>query len=378
MAISQAELREPVEAPQPPQPDEPSPRQAFWRRLRAHRLAMAAAVVLAALFVVVLVPDFFAYSRPTDADAKRANIPPQSIHFFENGSFSPHVNGLIGTRDPETLELVYRTDPDRRYDVRLFAKGYRYELLGLIPTRIHLIGIAGASTEDHLFLLGSDGLGRDQWSRLMLGTRLSLTIGLVGVLVSLVFGTIVGGISGYYGGRVDLVIQRFIELLWSIPTIPLWLGLAAVVPRDWSVVRVYFILTLIIALLGWAELARVVRGRFLAMRDTDMVTAARAIGCSERRIILRHMMPEVTSHLIAAATLAVPTMIIAETSLSFLGLGLRPPAISWGVMLKDAQNVQVIVTSPWLLIPGAFVAVAILAFNLLGDGLRDAADPYKS
>jgi peptide/nickel transport system permease protein len=234
----------------------------------------------------------------------------------------------------------------------------------------------GLKAENAIFLLGTDVQGRDLWSRLLYATRNSMTIGLVGVTLSLFLGVLLGGFSGFYGGMADTIIQRVIEILRSIPTIPLWMGLAAALPREWSVLQVYFAITIIISLLGWTELARVVRGRFLALREEDFVVSARLVGCSQRRIICVHMVPSFMSHIIAATTLALPAMIISETSLSFLGLGLRPPAISWGVLLQQAQNVQTVALSPWLMLPSLPVIVAVLAFNFLGDGLRDAADPY--
>ena len=279
-------------------------------------------------------------------------------------------------RDPVTFKRVYEVDPSAKFRVRFFAKGFRYKWLGLISSDIHLIGVEGAEAGETLFIMGTDMQGRDLWSRLMYGTRTSLFIGLASVALSLILGVMLGGISGYYGGVIDTVIQRVIEILRSIPTIPLWMGLAAALPGSWSVNQVYLAITLIISLLGWTELARVVRGRFLSLREEDFVMAARLAGCSRMRIIFRHMVPSFLSHIIAATTLALPAMIISETSLSFLGLGLRPPAISWGVLLQDAQNVQALAISPWLLLPAIPVIIAVLAFNFAGDGLRDAADPY--
>jgi peptide/nickel transport system permease protein len=260
--------------------------------------------------------------------------------------------------------------------VRFFATGFDYSLFGLIPANRHLLGVEDGRAEETLFLLGTDEQGRDLWSRLMYGTRTSLSIGLFGVSLSLVLGVLLGGISGLYGGVIDTVIQRVIEILRSIPTIPLWMGLAAALPNNWSSTQVYFAITLIISLVGWTELARVVRGRFLSLRKEDFVTAAELAGCGRLRIIFRHMVPSFISHIIAATTLAIPAIIISETSLSFLGLGLRPPAISWGVLLQQAQNIQALAISPWLLIPSIPVTIVILAFNFMGDGLRDAADPY--
>jgi peptide/nickel transport system permease protein len=251
-------------------------------------------------------------------------------------------------------------------------------LFGLIPTDIHLIGTEGAPAGKSLFILGTDEQGRDMFSRLIFATRTSMFIGLAGVMISVFLGALLGGISGYYGGWVDTVIQRVIEVIRSIPTIPLWMGLAAAMPRDWSITRIYFSITIIISLIGWTDLARIVRGRFLQVRDEDFILAAELVGARPRRLIFKHMLPLFTSHIIAATTLAFPVMIIAETSLSFLGLGLRDPAVSWGVMLQQAQNIQSVALSPWMLIPVIPVVVAILAFNFVGDGLRDAADPYDS
>jgi peptide/nickel transport system permease protein len=350
--------------------------QLTWWRFRKHKLAVASGVVVVLFYVMALLGDFLAVTEPHATDASRSYIPPQAIHFFDDGAFRPHVYALKGKRDMRTFKLVYAPDPtDKRY-LRLFAPGYRYEFLGLFETDIHLLGLDRGKPEDALFLLGSDQLGRDVWSRLMLATRTSLTIGLVGVALSLFLGVLLGGISGLYGGVVDTVIQRVIEILRSIPTIPLWMGLAAALPTTWSVTQVYIAITVIISLIGWTELARVVRGRFLALREEDFVTAAELAGASRLRIIFRHMVPSFLSHIIAAISLALPAMIISETTLSFLGLGLRPPAISWGVLLQDAQNIQALGIAPWLLSVAVPVVVVILAFNFLGDGLRDAADPY--
>ena len=350
--------------------------QLTWWRFRRHKLAVASGIVVVLFYVMALLGDFLAVTEPHATDASRSYIPPQAIHFFDDGAFRPHVYALKGKRDMRTFKLVYAPDSsDKRY-LRLFAPGYRYEFLGLFETDIHLLGLDRGKPEEALFLLGTDQLGRDVWSRLMLATRTSLTIGLVGVALSLFLGVLLGGISGLYGGVVDTVIQRVIEILRSIPTIPLWMGLAAALPTTWSVTQVYIAITVIISLIGWTELARVVRGRFLALREEDFVTAAELAGASRLRIIFRHMVPSFLSHIIAAISLALPAMIISETTLSFLGLGLRPPAISWGVLLQDAQNIQALGIAPWLLAVAVPVVVVILAFNFLGDGLRDAADPY--
>jgi peptide/nickel transport system permease protein len=350
--------------------------QLMWWRFRKHRLAMTSALVIILFYLTVLGADFLAYADPVASEAQRSLIAPQPIHLFDNGAFSPHVYALVGKRDLTTFKRVYTPDPNQKLPVRLFTPGFEYKFLGFIPTNIHLLGVEGANAEESLFILGTDMLGRDLWSRLVYATRTSLTIGLVGVALSLILGIMLGGISGFYGGVVDTFIQRLIEIVRSIPTIPLWMGLAAAVPNSWSVTQVYFAITIIISLIGWTELARVVRGRFLSLREEDFVMAAELAGASQTRIILRHMVPSFLSHIIAATSLALPTMIISETALSFLGLGLRPPAISWGVLLQDAQNLQALAISPWLLMTAVPVIVIILAFNFLGDGLRDAADPY--
>jgi len=352
--------------------------QLTWWRFRKHKLAVASGAVVILFYLMALIADFLAVTNPHATEATRSYVPPQSIHWFdENGAFrGPHVYALKGQRDLRTFKLAYWPDPsDRRYLV-FFAEGYTWHLFGLIETNRHLIGLDRGKPEDALYLLGTDQLGRDVWSRLMLATRTSLTIGLIGVALSLFLGVLLGGMSGLYGGMVDTVIQRMIEILRSIPTIPLWMGLAAALPNDWSVTEVYIAITIIISLIGWTELARVVRGRFLALREEDFITAAELAGASRLRIIFRHMVPSFLSHIIAAVSLALPAMIISETTLSFLGLGLRPPAISWGVLLQDAQNIQTLGIAPWLLVVAVPVIVVILAFNFLGDGLRDAADPY--
>jgi peptide/nickel transport system permease protein len=350
--------------------------QLTWWRFRRHRLAVWSGVVVALFYLVAVFADFLATIDPHDTDAKRSFISPQAIHWFDEGRFAPYVFGLKGVRDPRTFKLVYTPDLSQKRYLGLFVRGYGYNLLGLFPTERHLLGVINGRAQDGLFLLGTDLLGRDVWSRLLLASRTSLTIGLAGVALSLLLGVFLGGISGLHGGWIDVVIQRVIEILRSIPTIPLWMGLAAALPSTWSVTQVYLAITVIISLIGWTELARVVRGRFLAMREEDFITAAELAGASRMRIIFRHMVPSFLSHIIAAVSLALPAMIISETTLSFLGLGLRPPAISWGVLLQDAQNLQALAVAPWLLVTAIPVIIVILAFNFLGDGLRDAADPY--
>jgi peptide/nickel transport system permease protein len=348
--------------------------QLTWWRFRKHQLAMASGIVIALFQLVVLGANFLAYSDPDASQAQHSLLPPQPIHWFDDG-FRPYVNPVVGKRDPQTLSRIYQPDLSQKIPVHFFAHGFSYHVLGVFTSDVHLIGVEGANVENGLFLLGTDVQGRDVFSRVMYGTRISLTIGLISVALSLIFGIVFGGISGYFGGAANLIIQCIIEILRSVPTIPLWMGLAVALPRDWDITRVYFAITITISLIGWTELARVVRGRFLSLREEDVVMAADLVGCSQTRIIFRHMVPSFLSHSIAATTLALPAMIISETSLSFLGLGLRLPAISWGVLKQDAQNVQSVALSPWLLTPAVPVILAVLAFNFLGDGLRDAADP---
>jgi peptide/nickel transport system permease protein len=351
--------------------------QLMWWRFRKHHLAMAAGIVVVCFYLVAIFADFLATTDPELSDARRSLMPPQRLHWFDDWSLQPHVYAVKGARDPKTFKRVYQVDPTQKIPVAFFARGFPYKLFGLIPTDRHLLGVGqGYEAAQTLFLLGTDVQGRDLWSRLLYATRISVSIGLVGVALSLFLGVLLGGVSGFYAGWVDTLIQRIIEIFRSIPTIPLWMGLAAALPRDWSILQIYFAITIIISLLGWTELARVVRGRFLALREEDFVVAARLAGCSQMRIIFVHMVPSFMSHIIAATTLALPAMIISETSLSFLGLGLRPPAVSWGVLLQQAQNVQTVAISPWLMLPAVPVIIAVLAFNFLGDGIRDAADPY--
>jgi peptide/nickel transport system permease protein len=354
--------------------------QLVWWRFRKHKLALVSAGVLIVFYVVVLFADFLAYADPLASEAQRGLIAPQPIRLFDSGglNFNPSVEALVGTRDPQTFRRVYVPDPNQRVSVHLFVHGFEYRLLGFIPMDLHLLGVEGdgRTPENSLFLLGTDVQGRDQWSRLMYATQVSMLVGLTSVALSLVLGVLLGGLAGYFGGLVDTLVMRLVEILRSIPTIPLWMGVGAALPKEWDILRVFFVMTIIFALIQWTELARVVRGRFLSLREEDFVMAAELAGCGRMRIIFRHLVPSFLSHIIAATTLALPAIIIFETSLSFLGLGLRPPAISWGVMLQQASNVQTLAISSWLLVPAAPVILAILAFNFLGDGLRDAADPY--
>jgi peptide/nickel transport system permease protein len=349
----------------------------MWWRFRRHKLALISGAVVIFIYLVAIFCEFLAPSDPTSFSAEYKYAPPQALHLFDTRDglkISPYVYGYKSEVDPVALRRVFTIDEAQKVPLGFFVKGHSYKMFGLIPTDIHLFG--PKDSEQPMFVMGADRLGRDLLSRLIYGTRISMSIGLVGVAISLLLGIVIGGISGYYGGWVDDTIQRVIEFIRSLPTIPLWLGLAAALPLTWSPIRVYFAITLILSFIGWTNLARVVRGRFLSLREEDFVMAAQLDGASEWEVMFKHMLPAFYSHIIASITLAIPGMILAETSLSFLGLGLRPPVVSWGVLLQDAQSVRAVATAPWLLWPAVAVVVAVLSLNFLGDGLRDAADPY--
>ena len=346
----------------------------IWWKFRKHRLAMLGGVVTIMIYLVVLFAEFFAPFTPEEYAANYTYAPPQTLHLFDENGFNPYVNGYTVEIDYNAGRRNFVVDPEVAHPVGFLVHGAPYKLLGLIPTDIHLIGPVNAG--DPMYLFGADRLGRDMLSRVIYGARISMTIGLVGVAFSLFFGILLGGISGYFGGWVDNLIQRVIEFLQSLPSIPLWIGLAAAIPVDIPPLQVYFFITVILSVIGWTGLARVVRGKFYALKTEDFVKAARLDGCGPLRIIFRHMVPSFMSHIIAVITLAIPGMILAETSLSFLGIGLRPPIVSWGVLLQEAQNIRSISQAPWLFWPGVGVVIAVLALNFLGDGLRDAADPY--
>lgn len=353
--------------------------QLTWWAFKRHKLAVIGLWVIGLLVLIGLFAEFVAPANPTLQNRAAVFHTPQAIHLFDTSdggfAFRPHVEEMDRQRDPQTLAVSYVPSGEKIY-LKFFGRGEEYEMWGLFKTDIHLL--ATENEKDKFFLFGADRLGRDMFSRVVYGTRVSMSIGLVGVMISLVLGLTLGGISGYYGGRIDAIIQRLIEFTLSLPTIPIWLALAASLPPTWPIYLQYFVITLIVSLVGWTELGRVVRGRFLAMKNDDFVIAARLDGGSEARIIFRHMLPSLTSHIIASLSLAIPLMILAETALSFLGLGLQPPALSWGVLLREAQNIRSISQAPWLFIPGGFVVIAVLAFNFLGDGMRDAADPYDN
>ena len=351
-------------------------------RFVRNKVAVGAGLVILALYLIGLFAEFLAPALPEASKPQFTYAPPQEIRLFTtqpDGSqkFEPHVTGYTMSVDQASLRRTYSIDEAKVVPIGLFVRGAAYKLWGLFELDVHLIG--PLKKTDTMYLLGTDKLGRDLLSRLIHGTRVSMSIGLIGVAISLCLGVVLGSLSGFYGGAVDMVIQRVIEVISSMPTIPLWLGLAAAIPLTWSPLTVYFVITLIVSLFGWTGLAREVRGRFFALRSEDFVTAARLDGSSERRLIFRHILPSLTSHILAVVTLALPTMIVAETALSFLGIGLKAPIVSWGVLLQDAQNVRTIATASWLLTwPAGAVVLTVLAYNFLGDGLRDAADPYES
>jgi peptide/nickel transport system permease protein len=348
--------------------------QLMWMKFIKHKLAIIGSLIVIILYALVLLHGFVAPYERQDR-SKLIHFTPQKIHFVDNGRLTrPFVYGITSKSDPKTFTRVYVEDESLIYPINFFVHGSPYKLLGFIETDVHLFGVSEGGT---IFLMGTDELGRDLFSRILYGGAISLSIGLLGVLASFVLGAILGGVSGYYGGVLDTIIQRVIEFLLSMPTIPLWMALSVAVPIDWPATRVYFAITLILSLRGWCGLARVVRGKLLELREEDFVMAAQLLGANDVRIILRHMLPSFFSYLIVDMTLAIPGMIIGETSLSFLGLGLRPPVVSWGVLLQQATNVRTVATYPWLMWPAVFVILTVLGFNFMGDGLRDAADPYK-
>ena len=355
-----------------------SPRQLAWKRFKRHRLALSSGIFLIAIYTVAALCEFIAPYGTDTCNVQAINAPPMPIRFIDrDGTFHarPFLYGYDMKVNEQTWMREYTENVDKRFPVRFFSRGESYRMWNLIQLDRHLLVVKG---DGYLHLFGTDQLGRDLFSRTLYGARVSLSIGIIGVTLTLVLGVLFGGLAGYLGGWTDIAVQRVIEVLQSLPTLPLWMALSAALPVAWSSLRVYFGVTIILSLFGWTTLARQVRGRFLALREEEFVVAARLLGARRMRVIFRHMLPNFSSHIITTATLAVPGMILGETALSFLGIGLRPPVVSWGVLMQQAQNYQVIVMTPWLLLPGLFVVLSVMAFNLLGDGLRDAADPYST
>ena len=350
-----------------------SQRQLIWRKFKRHKLAVVSLWVLGALYLMAVFAQFISPHDPFEFNDQLVAAPPMFISIWEEGKLQrPFVYGYSREVDFVTMRRFYQVDRSQKFPIEFFGKGYSYKLWNIFPTNRHLF----TTSEGYIHLLGTDRLGRDMVARILYGARVSLSIGLVGVFVSFVLGLVIGGISGLVGGLVDDLIQRFIEILRSFPTIPVWMALAAALPKEWPQMWVYFGITVILSLIGWTSLARVVRGKFLSLRDDDYVVAARLAGAGNMWVIRKHLLPAFTSHIIASLTLSIPAMILAETALSFLGLGLKQPLISWGVLLQEAQNVRSVALMPWVFTPVLFVIVTVLAFNFVGDGMRDAADPY--
>jgi peptide/nickel transport system permease protein len=358
--------------------DVASPLKLMWWKFLEHRLAVISAIVLIIMYLIALFAPFIAPYHPTERNTMVQLAPPTVIRWGnEDGTFGlrAYVYNWRQGINPETFQLEYTEDTSTAYTVRFFVRGESYRFLGLFETDIHLFG---TDSGGQIYLFGTDNLGRDLFSRTLHAAQVSLTIGLVGVALSLLLGLILGGIAGFYGGVIDNIIQRLSEIVRAFPDIPLWMTLSAALPATWAPLQTYFFITIILSVTGWTSLARVVRGKILSLRNDDYIYAAQFSGARNRRLIFRHLIPSMSSHIIATVTLAIPGMILGETALSFLGLGIRPPALSWGVLLQDAQNIYTVMLSPWLMYPGIFIIIVVLAFNFLGDGLRDAADPYST
>jgi peptide/nickel transport system permease protein len=354
----------------------PSIRRLMWLRFRRNRLAVIGGIFLFIMYAMAIFADPLApYAVNTTFD-RFVSAPPNGVRLVDaEGNFhlQPFVYAMEPSLDRQSFRKTFKVNTDEKYPIRFFGHGEPYRLWGLFETDIHLLTV---DAPGQIFLLGTDELGRDLFSRVLFGARISLSVGLLGVVLTLIFGSLVGVTTGYYGGWIDSIFQRLIEVLMAFPQLPLWLGLASIVPPTWSSVQVYFAISIVLSILNWGALARQVRGMVYALRSEDYVTAARYANCSNWRIIRRHLLPNTFSHILVIATLSIPGMILGETALSFLGLGIRPPMTSWGLLLNEAQNTRVLLQQPWLLTPAIFVIATIISFNFLGDGLRDAADPF--
>ena len=348
----------------------------MWRSFRRHKLALICGIFLLISYLILPIAGFIAPYTPNERSADYLYAPPQSINLWHEGAFiGPYVYPITAEADLENYRWTYTTDETTPLPLRFFCEGEGYKLFGLIPSDTHLFC---APEDASLFLWGSDRLGRDVFSRILYGAQLSLTVGLIGITVSFALGITFGAMAGYFGGRIDWFLNRVIEILRSLPELPLWLALSAAVPSNWGPVAVFFVISIILGILDWPGLARSVRAKFLSLREEEYVKAAEMMGAKPGRVIRRHLLPNFMSHLIASATLSIPAMILGETALSYLGLGLRAPAVSWGVMLNDAHNLASIENYWWTAIPMLPIIVVVLAFNFLGVGLRASLDPYKN
>ena len=352
-------------------------RQLMWLRFTKNKPAVVGGVFLVIMYLMMIFSGFISPYGVRTTHEKYPGAAPNKVRFIDkegNFHWQPFVYGYVRKVDPKTFKPAYSED-DKMYPIKLFTKGVEYDIMGIFKSDIHLFGV---DEPGKVFLLGTDIVGRDLFTRVLYGSRVSLTVGLVGVFLSLVIGTVLGVMAGFYGGLFDMVLQRIVEVLQSFPQVPLWLALASAVPANWDPIKVYFGITVVLSIVNWGGLARQVRGKVLSLRESTYVTAARYTNCSNWRIITRHLLPNTLSHVLVVATLSVPGMILGETALSFLGLGIRPPMTSWGVLMSDMQSLRVFLSQPWLITPAGFVVAVIIAYNFLGDGIRDAADPFSS
>lgn len=351
-------------------------RRLMWVRFKRNRLAVFGGIVLLLMYLSAIFAGFLAPYAMDTSDAKFISTGPQPLHFVDaDGSFHivPFVYGMKSTVDKKTFKKVVEPDTSQIFPLRFWVHGDKYKLFGVIDTDVHLFGVDAPAK---LFLFGTDPSGRDMLSRILYGGQISLFVGLLGVVLTLIYGTIIGIASAYFGGLFDEIVQRIIELLQAFPTLPLWLALATLIPPTWPSDRIHFAISIVLSVVSWGALARQTRSMVFALRESDFVTAARYSNCSNWRIITRHLLPNTLSHIIVIATTSIPGMILGETALSFLGLGIRPPLVSWGLLLNNTQETRVLLQQPWLLIPIVFVVITIISFNFLGDGIRDAADPF--